>query len=373
MGHQSGEVIQPLTEGGQGNGEDVEPEEEVLPEGAGGDLVLQPPVGGRDHAHVHPQRILRPDPLQLAGLQRPQQLGLRLGAQVPDLVEEERPLVGQLEAAETALGRPGEGAALVAEHLRLDQIARDRRAVDGDEGAARAAARRVHGGRDQLLPGAGFPGDQHPRLGGPDPRDQSADLLHGGAVAHQISPPAQLGLQGAVLRPGPVQLQRRAHRHQHRLGGQRLLQELERAELHGAHRVGQLGLAAHHDDRGEPAPVAQPGERLQAVGARRHQEVQEDDVGIGLVHHQQRRVAVARLRHAEPLLAEQRAEHPADVGLVVHQQDLPGDRPHSPRSLTTKVAPPPRVRSTATVPRCSSIVCLARASPSPVPPSFPVQ
>ena len=95
------------------------------------------------------------------------------------------------------------------------------------------------------------------------------------------------------------------------------------------------------------AALADAREGLQPVGARRHQQVEQDDVGIDVVELQQRRVPVGRLRHGEPLLAEQRGQHPADVGLVVHQQDLGARRVTGPRIRTTKVAPPPGVGSTA--------------------------
>ena len=260
------------------------------------------------------------------------------------------PCVRQLEPAQPALGGAGERAALVAEHLRFDQVARDGGAVDGHERAAGPPARRVDRRRRQLLAGAALAGDEHARLGRRHPRDERADLLHRGALAHQRRAPAQLGLQRAVLGPGAVELQRRPHRHQHRLGRERLLQELERAQLDGAHGVGELRLAAHHDDRRAPAALAHAGERLEAVGARRHQQIEQDHVGIDLVQLEQRGVPVGRLRDGEPLLAEQRAQHPADVGLVVHEQDLGALGHAGPRSRTTNVAPPPGVGSTAMVP-----------------------
>ena len=59
--------------------------------------------------------------------------------QIAHLVEEERSAVGLGEGAEAARVRAREGAALVAEQLALDELARERRHVDGDERAARGA------------------------------------------------------------------------------------------------------------------------------------------------------------------------------------------------------------------------------------------
>ena len=62
-----------------------------------------------------------------------QQLRLQRRGHLGDLVEEERAAVGQLEAAQPPLGGAGEGAALVAEQLALDERLGDGRAVEGDE------------------------------------------------------------------------------------------------------------------------------------------------------------------------------------------------------------------------------------------------
>src|SRR5947208_366582 len=73
------------------------------------------------------------DARQLASFQHAQQLGLGARAQLADLVEEQRPTVGLLEAAAPRLRRAGERPALVPEQLRFDELLGDRRAVDGDE------------------------------------------------------------------------------------------------------------------------------------------------------------------------------------------------------------------------------------------------
>ena len=67
--------------------------------------------------------------------------------------------------------------------------------------------------------------------------------------------------------------------------------------------------------------LAERLQRGQPVRARRHHQVEEDGVGFRLVHRQERGVAVGRLGHDMPLGAQQRAEHPADVGFVVDEED----------------------------------------------------
>ncbi len=62
------------------------------------------------------------DRLDFAFLQRAQQLDLRGGRQFADLVEEQRAAVGLDEFAGVLFGGAGEGAFLVAEQDRLDEV-----------------------------------------------------------------------------------------------------------------------------------------------------------------------------------------------------------------------------------------------------------
>src|SRR5207244_156110 len=70
------------------------------------------------------------------------------------LVEQNGPAMGELELAELPRGGAGERAPLVAEELALEQLARQRRAVDGDERLGPARPRLVHVACDELLAGA---------------------------------------------------------------------------------------------------------------------------------------------------------------------------------------------------------------------------
>ena len=63
-------------------------------------LALEIDVGGGDEAELHLDRLAAADPLDLAFLDRAQQLGLQVELQIADLVEEERAAVGQLELAD---------------------------------------------------------------------------------------------------------------------------------------------------------------------------------------------------------------------------------------------------------------------------------
>jgi hypothetical protein len=70
------------------------------------------------------------EPGELAVLQDMEQLGLQRGRHLADFVEEDGAVVGELELARLGLQGAAEGAALEPEHLRLEQVARQRGAVD---------------------------------------------------------------------------------------------------------------------------------------------------------------------------------------------------------------------------------------------------
>ena len=74
--------------------------------------------------------------------------------------------------------RAGERALLVAEQRRLDQVARDRAAVEHDERLGLARRGVVDAARDHLLAGAGLAGDEHRQLRRRDLLERGEDLAH---------------------------------------------------------------------------------------------------------------------------------------------------------------------------------------------------
>ena len=86
---------------------------------------------------------------------------------------------------------------------------------------------------------------------------QAADVVD--AIAHDIADLAdpEVRAQRARLAPRLPQLDRGRQREQHALGRERLLEEGERAELGGAHRVAQARAPAHHHHGQVGEPRAQ--------------------------------------------------------------------------------------------------------------------
>jgi len=117
-------------------------------------------AGGRHDGDVQRLAPRAAEAAHLAFLDDLQQLGLQRRRQQADLVEEDRAAPGRLEQTGLALPRVGERAAVEAEQLRLQQGLGDRRAVDVDERAARAAAALVDDVGEQALAGAGLAEDE---------------------------------------------------------------------------------------------------------------------------------------------------------------------------------------------------------------------
>src|SRR5207247_3560785 len=197
--HEQRDVVLAVTQGGDLDRDDVDTGVEGFAEAALADQRLEIAVGRRDHAHVHPEGVFTPDALERLLPERPEHLRLRLEAHVTDLVEEERAVVGELELPATARQRARERPLLVAEELVLDQLLRDRGAVDLDERLLAPRRAGVDGSSDQLLAAAVLAANQHAagrRRGGGDLLAEPADRL---AVADDLRTLDEALAPGGVL------------------------------------------------------------------------------------------------------------------------------------------------------------------------------
>ena len=157
---------------------------QILAEFARSHRRLQIPVGGRDHLQVHRDRGRAADPLQLALLQDPQQLGLQCRRHVGDLVQQDRTAVRAFEVPDSAARRTGERPLLVPEQLALDQSLGHCCAVDCHEWPLAACAAEVQGLGYQLLAGTALAADKHRDVGLHCPLHQRVYPLHRRARAH---------------------------------------------------------------------------------------------------------------------------------------------------------------------------------------------
>src|SRR5207245_7075124 len=133
------------------NGEEVKPVVESAAEVVFRDHLLQVPVRRRHQPHVHLLGLRVAQALELALLERAQELGLQLEGNIADFIQKQRPLVGQLEPSDLLRDRSREGAAFVSEQLALKEPGRNRPAVKLDEGTSLAPAVVVYGAPHHFL------------------------------------------------------------------------------------------------------------------------------------------------------------------------------------------------------------------------------
>ena len=181
------EVVEAIAQRRQVDREHVEPVVEVLAELALLDHLLEVAVRRRHEANVDLHGLVAADALELALLQRAEQLDLHLHREVADLVEEQRAAVGELEAAAAALHRAREAALLVAEQLGLEDAGRERRAVDAHERLLLARRVDVDRVRDELLAGAGLAAQEHRRRHRRDLADLVEHLAQGRRVTDDVA------------------------------------------------------------------------------------------------------------------------------------------------------------------------------------------
>src|SRR5882672_7352367 len=161
---QERDVLAPRPEGLHVDGNHAQPVEEILAEPTGLDFLREIFVCGGQDACIDLDGARATEPLDLPRLDGAEELGLRIQAHVPYLVEEERSAVRGLESAALHLGGSGEGTLLVAEELALHEVLGERSAIELFERTSAARARAMDGSGHQLLAGAALPGDEHFRL-----------------------------------------------------------------------------------------------------------------------------------------------------------------------------------------------------------------
>ena len=158
---QRGQVVAALAQRRHDDRKHVEPEKQILAEFARAGARLEIAMSGRENADVGTALLAAADALENALLENAQQLHLHVDAHVADLVQEQRAAVGELEAPNARGQRAREGAFLVTEQLALEQLARNRAAVDRDERPARARGQLMNAPGDQLFAATGLAANQH--------------------------------------------------------------------------------------------------------------------------------------------------------------------------------------------------------------------
>ena len=184
--HQVLQVFQVVPQRRHANLHHVEPVIQVAAQLPPRHRLLRHLVGGRQHPHVHRNLRLAPQPPHPRVLQHPQQLGLRPDRHLPNLIQQQRAPVRQLEAPRPPLHRSRKRPLLVPENLALHQRLGNGRAVHRHKGLGPPRTQLMDGARRQLLPRAALPDDQHRGHRGRHLLDQRKHALHDLRAPHQV-------------------------------------------------------------------------------------------------------------------------------------------------------------------------------------------
>jgi len=268
-------------------------------------------------------------------LEDAEELGLGGQRRVGDLVQEQRAAVGQLEAPLLADHGPGERPPLVTEQLVLEEVGRERRAVDRDVPVARAGRQLVDGPGHQLLAGAALAEDEDVGVGPRHRLHEGEDLLHGGAGPDHPLEPGGRGVggrpDGPQRFPGALRLQRLRDQQEEALGVDRFGEVIVGATLHRVDRRLDRAVAGEEHHGRRQASGLDGLDQLHAAEAR-HLEVRDherDGPGLEVA---ERLEPVFGGDRPVPLALEQLAQRLARGRLVVHDQNLAAAICHALRS-----------------------------------------
>ena len=194
--HERPDVGDPFAERRHLQRDALDPVVDVGPEAPRLHLVLERTQRRRDEPDVHRDLRRSPDTHEPPVLEKPEQLHLCGERHLSNLVEKEGASCRRLDLAAGSLARAGESALLVAEELALEQSLRNRRAVDGDEGAVMAMREVVKATREDLLSCAALANERHDDVLAGDEPQHPVELAHGRRVHCGLENYVKLSLRG---------------------------------------------------------------------------------------------------------------------------------------------------------------------------------
>ena len=277
-----------------------------------------------DYSHVDGDLAPPANPLDRALLQKPKQLRLQRERHIADLVEKQRTAAGELNLALGGFGGPGKGTLFKAEQLGLEQVLRNGRTVNSDEGVLRTRTEVVQGPREQFLAGAGLAEQKRRHIGWRDLLDHAADMQHALAGSDDAiewrmavvgeQPPVLVLEIGNVESPRDEQLQR--------IGIDRLLIKIVGTKPNRFDGVVLVAVAGDDDYLGTRRKAQNFLERLEALGnalgVGRQTEILQDH--SGLVATKLIDSGLARIRNQNVVIGEAPFELALQTFVVLNDQ-----------------------------------------------------
>src|SRR5262249_32062382 len=149
-----------FAQGRKMNFDGVQTEKEIFAERAGRTGGLQVGVGRRNDANVYAARARRAQPLDFAGFEHAQQLGLLPDRHVAGLLEENSAAIGKLESTNAIRTCISECSLYVAEKFAFEEAFRKSASIHGDQRTRSSRGQRVKRLGDHFFASAMFAGDQ---------------------------------------------------------------------------------------------------------------------------------------------------------------------------------------------------------------------
>src|SRR5271169_4701568 len=166
MVHEYRDILAAVAQRWQFDAEDIEPIKKIGTEFTFLDQFFQILVGGSDAAKVYLDDLIATHAGDFALLQHAQQIGLGLESDVTDLVQENRPTLGNFELAFLAVLSAGKRALLMTKEFAFEKRLGQSAAVNYDQRMKSSWAGVMDGARYQFLSGAALSGDEHGSVGG---------------------------------------------------------------------------------------------------------------------------------------------------------------------------------------------------------------
>ena len=179
------DVRSPIAKRRDGDHVHVQPVIEIFPKPSLAHRHFEIAIRRRDHPSPHRYLAIATDAGDHPFFQHSQQLGLGRRRQFPHLVQKQGAGGGRLECTPVQPVCTGERAPLVPEQCALDEIVRQRSAVDRHERRIGRRAQAVQLPSDDFLARAALPEDEGRTGNGRQPRQRFLEPLHGGTRPHQ--------------------------------------------------------------------------------------------------------------------------------------------------------------------------------------------
>src|SRR6267154_4518787 len=267
MPSKNGNIFLAITQRRDEERNDVEPVDQILTEGAAGDLLLEILVGGGQNANIHGEGLARAHRLEALFFEHAQHFGLSAQAHVSDFVEKQRAAIGFLEFTDLVFRRAGETAFHVAKQFGLDQLFGNRGAVDLHKQAFASQAGGVQRASHKFLAGTALAINQDAAVGRRGHSDLLAQCFHRHAFADDLIAMPQLDAQELIFFLQAPLLDGVAHQYDDFVERKGLLDEIKSAQLCGAHGCFDGAVSGNHDHGRRPLRSLEPAERFEAVHA----------------------------------------------------------------------------------------------------------